>query len=303
LGLSLLAGGLAAAADSAGNSIQQPSAQKRFVRTYKASAYVSLFSIPLLSRSDVGGGFAIVQESAGAASHTVKLQFLSGSTPERAHGLNRLGFIEENVEQRDREAPVVEYFGFMTASGEESLSEAKAALASNPRDSVMYVAAEGSATGNATRYSVRHILLPASYRWSDSDKLLTGIQPYFHTADARYQERHIAESEHVGTFLFSVRQAILSVRGETDARFVHNGKTFHLHTTKVNDAKAGEELRRAGLVASASTVMRLKGAIQGDNSNKETEFQLWFDAASANPLPLRFEFRPKSYLKLVFQAQ
>ena len=34
----------------------------------------------------------------------------------------------------------------------------------------------------------------------------------------------------------------------------------------------------------------------------ETTFRLWFDRTSPNSLPLRIEFQPKSYLRLVFGA-
>lgn len=82
------------------------------------------------------------------------IKFVSGSTPERAHGLNRLGLIQEVVRKREGEKPESEYFGFMTASGEESFAQAKAALEASGKDKMSYVVAEGSARGDDVRYAV-----------------------------------------------------------------------------------------------------------------------------------------------------
>jgi len=35
-------------------------------------------------------------------------------------------------------------------------------------------------------------------------------------------------------------------------------------------------------------------------TNQESEFRVWFDPRDSSALPLRFEFRPKSFLHLVY---
>jgi hypothetical protein len=120
--------------------------------------------------------------------------------PERAHGLNRFGFIQENIHERNHQCAKADYFGLITASGEES------------------------------------------------------------------------------------------------------GKTFQLRADKRHDEKTGRELQKAEVTANAATVTQLDGAITNVETKEVTTFRLWFDSASDDLLPLRFEFRPKSYLKLVFTA-
>jgi hypothetical protein len=49
--------------------------------------------------------------------------------------------------------------------------------------------------------------------------------------------------------------------------------------------------------------MLLSGALRNEKTNEVTNFRLWFEQGSANFLPLRFEFKPKSYLRLVFDME
>src|SRR6185437_11243322 len=83
-------------------------------RQYRASATISLFSIPCVSKSGVGCAFALVEEAAGPEGGTVSIQFGAGSWPECARGFNRLGYIQEVVRET-REGSVEEcaYLAFM----------------------------------------------------------------------------------------------------------------------------------------------------------------------------------------------
>ena len=40
-----------------------------------------------------------------------------------------------------------------------------------------------------------------------------------------------------------------------------------------------------------------------EKTHESTPFRLWFESGSPNFLPLRFEYKPKGYLKLVFDAE
>lgn len=59
---------------------------------------------------------------------------------------------------------------------------------------------------------------------------------------------------------------------------------------------------KSGLIVRESQAMRLTGSIRNVKTGFETPFSVWFDGNSVNIIPLRFEFKPRSYLKLVFQA-
>ena len=49
--------------------------------------------------------------------------------------------------------------------------------------------------------------------------------------------------------------------------------------------------------------MMLNGSLRNEKTNETTTFRLWFEKGSANFLPLRFEFKPKPYLRLVFDGE
>ena len=52
-------------------------------RRYRASATVTLLSIPVFSRAGVGTGFTIIEEGAAGDTNTVTIQFGAGSWPGR----------------------------------------------------------------------------------------------------------------------------------------------------------------------------------------------------------------------------
>jgi hypothetical protein len=168
------------------------------------------------------------------------LKFVSGSSPECAHGLNRLGLMQEVVHTHGSEKPESEYFGFMTASGEESLAQAKAALMPGTKDKVIYVAAEGSSRGNDVRYAVKYMLKPSPYRWSNAGEFTRELQADFFTGDPlHYRESH---GDSAATFLYSVRTAIRSDNVKSESRFVHNGKFLRMKLNRWPTEELGSSL-------------------------------------------------------------
>ncbi|MGA2181490.1 MAG: hypothetical protein ABSH47_00545 [Bryobacteraceae bacterium] len=271
-------------------------------RSYRADANVMLFGINLLSRSDVGGGFARVVETSSGPLGSVRLLFVSGSRPDRAHGLNRMGYIEESVSESNARPSHAEYLGFMTSSGEESLADAKKALHGPTGGDVQFVASRGEINGGSAHHTVRHMLLPASSRWTDARHLLDLVEEDLDRPgnDAKYAD--LSHGERPGTFLYTVLSMVRSPARTTDGSFLHNGKLFHLHAVKRPDAKAGATFVESHLISSPRDAVELAGLIRNAKTGVETTFRVWFDRTSPNALPLRFEFQPKSYLRLVFEA-
>jgi hypothetical protein len=107
----------------------------------------------------------------------------------------------------------------------------------------------------------------------------------------------------MGTFLNCLRQAILSETPAYQGRIVFNGKIFHFQAEKRHDVKTGADLRKIGLTSSPDHVVQLSGALRNEKTNEVTNFRLWFEKGSANFLPLRFEFKAKPYLRLVFDQE
>jgi hypothetical protein len=279
-----------------------PSESRHYFRRYQASAYITLLSINIFSRSDVGFGYAKADEEIYPLERKLSLQFLSGSIAERAHGLNRFGFIQENIQEHNSLCSQADYFGLITANGEESLSQAKAAL-ENTSQTTSFVAAQATIDPQIARYSVRHLALSSNYRGADATELLEQVRASFDHPEAGQQE-HVQSlsGDATGTFLYSLREAMRSNSAKLQKRLIYNGKTFRMTVDKREDKKVGEELRAAELIDSASSAILLVGSVQNEHTKELTNFRLWFDRTTPDLLPLRFEFRPKSYLRLVFQA-
>jgi hypothetical protein len=270
-------------------------------RHYDACAHVTVFGLTVFSRCGVGGGFALVKSR--QQDHAVVLEFVSGSSPERAHGLNRMGLIQEVVREDGSEPVESSYFGFITANNEESVGQARKALEdTNRTKQVSYTWAEGTAAGNTMRYQVNRLQLPATYRWSDSPRMLDDIQQQLKTQDVRQMTMRTSGHEQLRTFLYAMRTALLSKETNTEQSVIHNGTLFQLTLNRISDPKAGAEFLKAGLIQHESQAMRLTGVIKNVKTGFETPFSVWFDGSSSNIIPLRFAFRPRSYLKLVFQA-
>ncbi|HMF76194.1 MAG TPA: hypothetical protein VK604_11075 [Bryobacteraceae bacterium] len=275
-----------------------------FHRNYQANAYISFLSLPLFNRSNVGFGFASSAEQMKGETRTITLRFLSGSTPERAAGLNRFGFMEENVEQKDRAVVGANYFGLITSNGEESFSDAKVALQSEHRDQVPFVGAQAVIEPGRARYSIRHMLLPSHYRGSNAELLLERLRAEFsQPGSPDEQKTEVFHGQALGTFLYSLQQAMQTEGAAYEGRFIYNGKIFRLHAGKRRDMKTGEELRKKGITQAAVAITALNGNIVNEKTKESTTFRLWFESGAANFLPLRFEFKPKGYLKLVFDAE
>lgn len=261
--------------------------------------------VTIFSRSGVGGGFASLDETGLSADRNVQLRFLSGSTPERAHGLNRSGFIEERIHTVNDNPDAISYFGFITANREESLSQAKATLNVVGKAKIPYVAAEGVSRGKMAQYSVRDLLLQPEAGWAKPGELLNDAVTAFQNARPSRPLKTIKaqSAQTTETFLYALIRLMRSGESRAETEFIHNGRLFRLRTEQKLDELVGKEMRRDGFVSSRTDVIRLKGVIEANNTSEGTVFRLWFDRTSTNLLPLRFEFRPRSYLRLVFDAQ
>jgi hypothetical protein len=141
------------------------------IQKYVAGATVTLFSIPLISKSCVGSGYAVVEE----AGHTVSIQFGAGSYPASARGLNRLGFIQEAVVEERPGCPAeCAWLAFMTTSQKKNPDQAKKAVdgAVPQTAAVPYSASQGHGWNGSFSSRVDRLEFPARYNWRDLAQLI-----------------------------------------------------------------------------------------------------------------------------------
>ncbi len=256
-------------------------------RRYRAHATVTLFSIPVVSKSDVGSGYILIEDE-GVPADTIAIQFGAGSWPESARGLNRLGFIREEVTEKSSGEPAeCAYFAFMTTSPEKSLDQAKKALNASG-DTIPYAAAEALGRNGRFVSRLNRISFPSRLTWRDCPQLIEMVRGAVAAgAPAERVEKTLPANESApATFLYAVRKAILNPAAVTTGSLVYNGKEFELRTTKQ---------------AEAGGTIRLNATLRECSTGRETPFKVWYKAGAEHLPPLRFEYQARSFLRLTFE--
>lgn len=245
---------------------------------YRVDAVILLFGVPIFSRSGVGGGYAIAGESASSRS----LQFAAGSVPSRARGLNRLGFIHEVCGPEGSR-----YFGFMTASGEESFAEARRALEEPGGEEAPYTAISGHVGGGLARSRVCRFLFPARLSWADWDRLLPAACAAFEDSSGGEPETaRPCSGRFQESFLAALHRAMLAGPGRAEYSFVYGARDLTLQASVNRDAKLA--------------FLRLEGKIF-HGAKTLSSFRLWYSPSRL--VPERIEIQPRSFLRLVLRAE
>ena len=180
-------------------------------RDYRADAVILLFSLPIYTREGVGGGFAAARLQNDAGQSVESLQFAAGSDPDRARGLNRLGFIQETV-TTDAGGPAESiYTGFMTASEEESFAQAKSALEKNG-DKLQYQGIEGAIHAGAARSRSVRFETPASWNWTRFAELYPFAEQMIRQAAPKGKEVVLYARSATRSFISSVQKNVRTER-------------------------------------------------------------------------------------------
>lgn len=294
---------LAAAAASGGalSWAQEPPAESGRERRYRATAHILVLSIPLVRWPNVGGGSAVWRETELPQKRCVRwLEFTGFSRPERAAGLNRLGFIREISRLAENGAAESLYFGVMTASPEETAEEARKALHSKAKQAA-YTAIDGRIGNGMVKTVVAHFEAPSQWSVNNREELMQLARKALGSAPARPTEGGSAGGP-VRPFLETLADA-LRPNGPAEARFAYAGRFYRLWIEKARDAKATENFRRRGLVGGNAQVVRATGRLKRESGGKETDFRLWVEEGAARPLPLRIEYQARAFLRLIFEAE
>jgi hypothetical protein len=284
------------------NPNSQLQAARLEIRKYIASATVTLFSIPLVSKASVGSGYAVVEQ----AGHTLSIQFGAGSYPRNARGLNRLGFIQEAViEERPGCPAECAWLAFMTTSQEKNLDQAKSALETSGDRSetrVPYTASQGYGRKGSFTSRVDRLEFPSRFTWSDIEPLVGKARESMARNIGEKEEVMLSGAEQPATFLYMVRRAMLDTRTRTTGCLVFNKKQFQLDAQKEQDAAATAYFSGKNLIPSSGNVIRMNATLTEKRTGEKTPFRLWYQAGAGQSPPLRFEYQAKSFLRLTFET-
>jgi hypothetical protein len=253
-----------------------------YLRRYRVHATITVLSVPLFVKENVGGACAMAEQSASGASSVSSIQFASGSWPERLKGFNRFGMAQEAVREEGGKVVESAYLSMMTSSSEKNFEQAKQSFTQQANSQQISVA-HGRARASGYASVIDHLALPGQSTWADCPRLMVELGDRLSPLS-----EYVSSPNRVSAylpFLHTVRQAMRSAAPSAESVFTHNAKLYRLRT-RISAAPGG---------------LLLVGKIAECGNSQESEFRIWFDPQDASGLPLRFEFRPKSFLHLVFE--
>ena len=275
-------------------------------------------AMPIASRENVGvASFSAYDCVESDSARLRAFEFFAGSFPDRARGLNRLGFLREAIRLRPSGPVATAQFGVISANREESVEEVERA-AGTAADAQPYSFISGVVgMGEASNAVVRATL---GGRWTSAADLYREVRPLWDEGPQAYsrtvpngpRQRYAAPVGFLGAMEISLRGVAAAVakggavgRGAVD--YVHNGNVYRLNVTggRADERQKTDYLTR-GLVSASAAVWRVEYRIADEKRNEVETFRVWVelprvqaDEVFALPIvPLAFEFRPRAFLEL-----
>jgi hypothetical protein len=247
---------------------------------YTVNATITLAGVPLFSKKNVGGAYVSIEESSCPECTVTALQFAAGSWPERLKGFNRFGMTQEAVREQNGGIAESAYVSFMSSSPEKNLSEARQAFSAQEVVPLSIAIGRSAAKGCAAQ--ILHDKVPGTYSWRNCQDIIERLnqQPQFSA------ESLSSSVDVLPTFLFAVRRAMLTNNG-MPVRYAHNAKQYQVKTS-TETAHAGHEV--------------VIGRISSDGDHGQTEFNLLLPAGNPSALPIRIQWRARSFLVLTLEA-
>lgn len=256
-------------------------------RTYRADAVILLLGIPIYRRAGVGGGRASFEETGEGASLRRTLFFAGGSDPKQAHGLRRLGWIQEVVLGPASAPSDAAYFGVLTSSPEESLEHARKSVAAPPSGLSVFSAVSGRNTAGHSRSAVTHFDYAASAIWSDRGLIDRAQSTFDAKVDWRETSWPNSPNQAPPTFLFQMATLLKQRARRAAGRYIYNEQEYLLEL----EAQTSRE-----------RLLPVRGMIRNLRTAHETPFRLWLEDAADSIVPVRIEFQPRAFLRLTFEA-
>jgi hypothetical protein len=260
-------------------------------RTYRADAVILFLGLSIYRRAGVGGGKASLEETGQGAELRRTFFFAAGSDAKRAHGLSRLGWIQEVATGPASTPSGISYFGVLTASPEESLEHARKSVDASPAGRSTFSAVSGRNTPAHSRSALTHFEYSSNSLWSDPG-LIGYAESLFRGEGADWRETAwpAPPNQTPLTFLAAFTNLLPRRTGRAVGRYVYNEQEYRL------------ELEAQKPTRDAVPLLPVHGKIRNLRTSNETSFRIWLEKDSASPVPVRIEFQPRSFLRLTFES-
>ena len=292
-----------------------PTAAHRVRYQVNATVLFPLFSIPFAHRDNVGFAVTSVQDFSNRASGPLRThELFAASFPERARGLNRMGFIREAVGLEQDGARWTAHFGALSSNPETSRKQVD--LDSDERLRA-YTVMDGFTDSH--RSWNRDVRLHLEGSWSSPEDFYETLIPIWRTKqleplNASFPQTVPGYPEplgFLGIVIHSLRVAAEEVHQGSEPRrtrypFAHKGELMYLFLRGHGvDGRRQRRYVEDGLVQSGAVLHRLDYRILDDDGDVVQKFKLWtelpagrHDRRAAPIMPVAFEFKAKSFLKL-----
>ncbi len=289
------------------------SAERRVRYRVDATVLFPLFSIPLAHRENVGFASAVIREIRAESSFKLRAyELFATSFPERARGLNRTGFIREAVGTGPDGVQWTAHFGALSSSPERNRREVELdADETRQRYTIMDGFTDDAQSGNT------EVRLELNGSWSSPDAFYASLLPAWRKIDpeGRVWSRPQALVPHMEPlgFLGILQRSLEVAAGDISRRrrplrvtypFAHKGKLMRLALVGHRvDSRRARRLAEAGVIPADTDLHRVDYRILSQHRDEVQRFRVWTDltdapSGSADVLPIAFEFKAKSFLRL-----
>ena len=277
--------------------------------------------IPIVSRESVGvttftARYFTTDRRTGVRAY----EFYAASFPDRARGLNRLGFLREAVVVARTGIIETAQFGVISSEREDSMAKVEEVL-DNDAEVLPYSVIDTLITADAADSRVLQLLM--SGQWDTAAGLYDEVRPQWDGEDPTYI-RHLSNDDPSSGYeaplaFFSGLQVSMqavadAVAAGEDPRnmqryqpYVHNGRLLRFELRKIaRDEKRAKEYARGGWLEHPEALRRLEYRLRDARGKEVDRFKLWVELRASSPedpfprphLPVAYEYEPAGYLRL-----
>jgi hypothetical protein len=269
------------------NSVEAPQGAK--ARRYRADAAILFLGMTVYRRAAVGDGEVLVEESGEGTSLSRTLFFAAGSDPTRARGLSRLGWMRETVLGPEAAPSQIGYSGVLSSSPEESLDHARQSVATPNSGRGIFSAVMGRNSPGHSRSAVAHFEFDAGAAWSDRALIHQAQSLFDGSVNWRETSWPNLPTQPPPTFLYQLVRLLGKRAHSASGQYVYSEQEYLLTLERRQPSGDRERL------------VTVRGKIRNLRTRHETAFRLWLEDSSSI-VPVRFEFQPRSFLRLTFEA-
>jgi hypothetical protein len=277
-------------------------------------------SIPIINREDVGvGSFAVADFEDSDGGTLRAYEFFAASNPDRARGLNRLGFIREVAKLGSDGTRWTAQFGVISADRAQAQSREDAEQSFEQDQNLQpYKIIDTMIERRRNHGTVTTLILEG--RWESADALYADVRPEWATVPPEREHeledpRGVLYEEPIGflgAIQLTLRRVATTLAAGNDppsfsCPYIHKGQVFQMEFLdhKIDRRRQALYLE-AGLVRPNTVVHKLEYRVMNDEGDEDESFELWTELPSKNAddpssppiLPIAFEFKPRAYLAL-----